>query len=200
MVAVIARCADSFSIAAMPLNDPVASVARDGGDRDARRGWFAPEQWMRELRHAARVLRRAPGFSLAVFFTLVICIGPNTAILSALYALVLKPLPFPDPAQLIVVTNVAGKNGGQTTMSSVPQYRDFKEHADLFAGFAVIQHQNITLDNEDTVMRVPNDWVSADFFDVLGVKPLRGRLLAPAEETPGRDLVLGVAEEIWIQQ
>jgi putative ABC transport system permease protein len=65
------------------------------------------EQWWRDLRHAVRSLARAPGFSLAVFGSLVVCLGPNAATLSALYALGLKPLPFPAPAELVTVLNVA---------------------------------------------------------------------------------------------
>ena len=173
--------------------DPLAPhnhLARDGGW-----SWFAT--WGREFRFASRSLRRAPGFSLAVFLTLVVCIGPNTAILSALYALVLKPLPFPDPGQLVVITNVARKTGGQVIQSSVPQYRDFKAHADLFAGFALIEPENITLDDEGAPVRVENDWVSYDFFDVLGVKPVLGRFPTADEQTPGREQVLVISQAFW---
>ncbi|RXK54580.1 ABC transporter permease [Oleiharenicola lentus] len=155
------------------------------------------DAWRSDLRFSLRSLRRAPGFSLAVGCTLLVCIGPNTAILSALHALVLKPLPFPDPGSLHIISNVADKNAGQVAQGSMPQYRDFKEHADLFAGFAVIQHQNITLDNEEVPIRIPNDWVSADYFDLLGVKPLLGRFFTPEEETPGRDRVLVLSHDFW---
>ena len=155
------------------------------------------DAWRSDLRFSLRSLRRAPGFSLAVGCTLLVCIGPNTAILSALHALVLKPLPFPDPGSLHIISNVADKNAGQVAQGSMPQYRDFKEHADLFAGFAVIQHQNITLDNEEVPIRIPNDWVSADYFDLLGVQPLLGRFFMPEEETPGRDRVLVLSYDFW---
>jgi len=155
------------------------------------------EQWGRDLRYAARTLWRAPGFSIAVFCTLVVCIGPNTAILSALYALVLKPLPFPDPDRLVMILNVEEKSGGQVRQSSVPQYRDFKAHADLFSGFALVEHQNITLDEETEPIREANDWVTSDFFTVLGVKPLLGRFFTPEEETTGRDHVLVIAQAFW---
>src|SRR4051812_43897990 len=94
------------------------------------RNWTALEPWGRDLRQAVRRLWRAPGFSLAVVCSLVVCIGPNAATLSALYALVLKPLPFPEPAQLVTVVNVGDKSGGQILPSSTPQYIDFKDHAD----------------------------------------------------------------------
>ena len=173
------------------LPDVSKSPARES------RGWSWLATWGREFRFAARSLRRAPGFSLAVLLTLVVCIGPNTAILSALYALVLKPLPFPDPGQLVVITNVARKTGGQVIQSSVPQYRDFKAHADLFAGFALIKPENITLDDEGAPVRIENDWVSYDFFDVLGVKPVLGRFPTADEQTPGRENVLVISQAFW---
>jgi putative ABC transport system permease protein len=162
---------------------------RPGGE------WLA--SGFRDLRYAARSLRRAPGFSLAVFLTLVVGIGPNLAVLSALYALVLKPLPFPDPGQLYTVMNVAEKSGGQVRQSSVPQCRDFQAHADLFAGFAVILHENLTLEEETAPARTATDWVTAGFFNVLGVKPVLGRFFTPEEEVPGRDHVLVLAQDFW---
>ena len=108
--------------------------------------WTGLGQWGRDLRHAARGLWRAPVFSLAVFCSLVVCLGPNAATLSALYAFVLKPLPFPEPAQLVTVVNVAEKSGGQLVQSSTTQYLDFKAHADLFSGFSAIRHDDATLD------------------------------------------------------
>jgi len=161
------------------------------------RGWAWLGAWAREFRYAARSLRRAPGFSVAVFLTLVVCIGPNTAILSALYALVLKPLPFADPQQLVRITNVAEKNNGQVTQSSEAQYRDFRDHADLFAGFALIKPENVTLDDEGAPVRVENDWVTAGFFDVLGVKPVLGRFFTADEETPGKEQVLVITQSFW---
>ena len=115
--------------------------------------WTALAPWGRELRHAARGLARAPGFSLAVFCSLVVCLGPNAAILSALYALVLKPLPFPAPAQLGMIVNVAEKSGGQVVQSSTTQYLDFKAHADRFTGFSAIRRDDATLDGDGAPIR-----------------------------------------------
>jgi predicted permease len=159
--------------------------------------WTALEQWGRHLRYAARGLWRAPGFSLAVFCSLAVCIGPNAATLSTLYALVLKPLPFPAPAQLVTVVNVAEKSGGQVVQSSTTQYLDFKAHADLFAGFATIRHDSATLDDDNAPIRVANDVVAADFFGVLGVKPVIGRFFTADEEVAGHNRVLVLSRHFW---
>ena len=155
------------------------------------------DQWMRDLRYAARSLRRAPGFSLAVFGTLAVCIGPNAATLSALYALVLKPLPFADSGQLVAVLNVAEKNGGQRVLSSFPQYRDFKAHADLFSAFGLVLHQGGTLNEETAPSRVQYDLVTTDFFPLLGSSPLLGRFFDPGEAVAGRDQVLVLSQSFW---
>ncbi len=159
--------------------------------------WTGLEQWGKDLRYAARGLGRAPGFSLAVFCSLAVCLGPNAATLSALYALVLKPLPFSAPAQLVTVVNVAETSGGQVVQSSTTQYLDFKAHADLFAGFSAIRHDEATLDGEGAPIRVPIVSVAGDFFGVLGVQPVLGRFFTPAEEVAGRNHVLVVSQNTW---
>ena len=159
--------------------------------------WIALEPWSRDLGHAARSLGRAPGFSLAVFCSLVVCIGPNAATLSVLYALVLKPLPFTAPAQLVTVVNVAEKTGGQVVQSSTTQYLDFKAHADRFAGFATVRHDSATLDDDNTPIRVAKDLVAFDFFSLLGVQPVAGRFFDADEETAGRDRVVVLSQKFW---
>ncbi|MFT3868320.1 MAG: ADOP family duplicated permease [Nibricoccus sp.] len=152
---------------------------------------------VRGLKLAVRRLSRAPGFSLAVIFSLVICIGPNAATFSALYALVLKPLPLPEPAQLVTVQNIADRSGGQVVLSSTTQFLDFNAHADLFSGFATIRAESGTIDGANAPMRVKIDKVSANFFDVLRVQPLAGRFFHADEETSGRDRVLVLSQRYW---
>lgn len=109
--------------------------------REQRAGvWL--ENLGRDFRFAARSLRRVPGFSAAVIATIALCIGPNAAILTLLYALVLKPPPFHEPERLVQVFNFFDKLGGAQTRqpSSPPQCRDFKAHADLFEGFAMMRY------------------------------------------------------------
>lgn len=152
---------------------------------------------VRGLKLAVRRLLRAPGFSLAVICSLVICIGPNAATFSALYALVLKPLPLPEPSQLVTVLNIADRSGGQVVLSSTTQYLDFKAHADLFSGFATIRGEGGTLDESSAPVRVKIAKVSANFFDVLRVNPLTGRFFNDDEETSGRDRVLVLSQQYW---
>jgi predicted permease len=167
-----------------------------------QRGWVWLENGWRDLRLATRSLRRAPAFSLAVITTLALCIGPNTAILTVLYALVLKPPGFHEPEQLVHVYNAFDKLGGGRSRqeAGVPQYHDFKTHADLFAGFAMMRYAGITIGEDDKPQRIAGMRVNAGFFDLLGVKPLLGRFGSAEEDAVGRDHVLVLTRSFWQSQ
>ncbi len=137
----------------------------------------------RALKLAGRRLRRSPGFSIAVLCSLAICIGPNIATFSALHELLLKPLPFPNSSQLVTITNVAERSGGQVVTSSTTQYLDFREHADLFSGFATFRGDTAQVVDGDAQLRVRLAKVSANLLDVLQITPLAGRFFVPSEET-----------------
>ena len=171
----------------------------DGIQESARdeRGWGWLELRLKEFQFAARSLRRAPGFSLAVLTTLALCLGPNTAILSVLYALVYKPLPFHEPERLTSITNVAERSGGAKRASSVAQYLDFKANADRFEGFGYFGSVTATIGGEDAPVRALGMRVSADFFTVLGLQPQLGRFFVPEEQTPGRDRAVVLSYAAW---
>lgn len=169
----------------------IQQQAREG------RGWVWLEQGWRELGFAFRALSRAQGFSLAVIGTLVLCIGLNTAILSALYSLVVKPLPFRNAEQLVRITNVAEKSGGAKYQSTLAQYRDFRANADRFESFALWSGQNHTMGDGSTPMRAWGVQVTTDFFKLLDVDPLLGRFFTAGEQVPGQDRVLVLTQSFW---
>lgn len=175
----------------------VASVQERTRDE---RGWVWLEQWIRDLRFSVRSLWRAKGFSLTVLATLALCLGPNTAILSVLYALVYKPLPFHEPERLVSITNVADKNGGAKRPSSIAQYLDFKAHADRFEGLGYYAATNITIGEEDTPVRVPCLQVGGDFISTLGLQPLLGRGFLPQEQVPGYGHVVVLSHMAWVKR
>lgn len=171
--------------------DGIQETARD------ERGWVRLELRWKELQFALRSLRRAPGFSLAVLITLALCIGPNAAILSVLYALILKPLPVRDPDQLVLITNVAEKGGGTRAQSSVAQFLDFKARADRFEGFALYNGFNSTIGEESTPVRSAGLQVTSDFFALLGLQPRLGRFFSPDEQAEGRDHEIVLTSGTW---
>jgi predicted permease len=151
----------------------------------------------RDLRFSFRSLRRAPGFSAAVIVTLALCIGANTAILSVLYQLLLKPLPFRDPGQLVQIYNAYPKSGLARHRVSVAQYLDYKANADLFAGFSLTALWSYTIGEESDPTRGSGESVTGDFFTLLDVHPLRGRFFAPEDSVPGRDHVVVLTQSLW---
>jgi len=189
--------ADDARDAALRQFGNVASVQERV--REAR-GWTWLELAMKEIGFAIRSLRRAPGFSLAVLATLALCIGPNTAILSVLHALVLKPLPFPESERLVSIVNVAPKSGSAKRQSSVAQYLDFKAHADFFEGFAYLNSKNVNIGNDDSPFRGAGLEVSADFFSNLGIRPQLGRFFQPEEQTPGNEHVVMLTNSAWLKR
>src|SRR3954468_20527548 len=103
------------------------------------------EHWITDLRLAVPRLGRARAFSFAVIFTLILCLGPNTAVLSALYTLVLKPLPFPAAQQIVLVKNISTKAGNIVVNTGIPQYADFVKDADRFERLALFEMSNTTI-------------------------------------------------------
>ena len=110
-----------MTIESQPLGSP--ENKRSGGIRLENLGW--------DFRFSFRSLRRSAGFSAAVIVTLALCIGANTTIMSVLYGLILKPMPFRDAGQLVQVYNSFPKNNRPKERISIPQYLDYKANADL---------------------------------------------------------------------
>ncbi len=162
-----------------------------------QRGWVKLELAWKEIGFACRALRRAPGFTIAVLTTLALCIGPNTAIFSAVYTLVYKPLPFPESERLVSISNVAERSGGAKRPSSVAQHADFAANADRFEGFGYFSATNATVGGEDTPVRVAGMRVSANLLTLLGVRPQLGRFFAAEEQTPGKERVVVLSHFAW---
>ena len=149
--------------------------------REARLGRTI-EVLAQDLRYGLRVLRKNPGYASAVILTLALGIGANTAIFSLIYGVFLRPLPYRDGGQLVVLhQNV--KQSQQNDIGFSPlEVSDFAEHSHTLEG--VVEHHAMTflLLGKDTAERVTTSVVSVNFFDVLGVKPLLGRTFLPSDD------------------
>lgn len=154
-------------------------------------------QFGRDLRFAFRSLRRAPGFSVAVVITLALCVGANTTILSVLYGLILKPMPFRDAGQLVEVYASFPKNDQPKRPVSIPQYLDYRANADLFDGFALWTVWTFNIGEESDPDRGIGARVTADYFALMGVQPLLGRFYTMEECAPGKDAVLVLTQSFW---
>jgi putative ABC transport system permease protein len=142
---------------------------------------------MNDIRFAFRMLAKTPGFTVIAVFTLALGIGANTAIFSVVNALLLKPLPFPAPHQLVALGMTDTRQKQQTMLGSLsyPDFFDFREQNHTLEKVAVYRDRGFALTSEQGAVSMHGVKVSADFFDVLGIKPVIGRTFARNDEEAG---------------
>ena len=142
---------------------------------------------MNDIRFAFRMLAKAPAFTFVCVFTLALGIGANTAIFSVVNALLLKPLPFPAPQQVVAFGMTDTRQKTQTGLGSLsyPDFFDFREQNHTLASIAVFRSQGFALAGEGGAVSTRGVKVSGEFFDVLGIKPAIGRTFSRADEQAG---------------
>src|SRR5256885_4372109 len=141
---------------------------------------------MNDLRFAFRQLLKTPGSTAVVVLTLALGIGANTAIFSVVNAVLLRPLPFREPEQLVTLWERNPVQGYEQNMPSPANYLDWKAEAKSFDGMAIFNSGlSFALTGGGEPMRIQGAAVSADLFDVLGGRPRLGRGFAGEEEGPG---------------
>jgi putative ABC transport system permease protein len=143
---------------------------------------------MNDLKLAFRQLRKSPGFALVAVITLALGIGANTAIFSVVNAVLLKPLPFPSPDRLVAVGSTNLKDPDRAHLFNslcYPDFFDFRNQNHTFQGISCYRGGNYALVNEQGAQNIKGLKVSAEFFDVLGVKPAIGRGFVRDDEQAG---------------
>ena len=150
-----------------------------------------------DVRYAVRRLWKDRGFSSVALLTLALCIGANTAIFSLVYALVLKPLPYPAPNRIVAIYNNFPKAGLNRFPCNLTQYRDFKEHTTSFDAVALSTSNMVMVGEEGSAERVMDADCTAEMFDVLGVKPAIGQYFTLKNCRPGEDKVVVLTESFW---
>ncbi len=143
---------------------------------------------MNELRFAFRQLAKSPSFTIIAVLALAIGIGANTAIFSVVNAVLLKPLPFPQPEQLAAVGSVDKRDPrttGRLDSVSYPDFFDIRAQSKSFTHLAVYRNRSLALTVTGAAQSLRGQTVSAEFFDVLGVAPLMGRGFQREEEAAG---------------
>jgi predicted permease len=150
-----------------------------------------------DLRLGLRQLWKSRGFATVTLLTLALCIGANSAIFSAVYALMLKPLPFPEPERLVEIYNTYAKAGLNKGSSNIPQYTDYKQGTTAFADFGLWNTGQMMFGEDTSAERVTGARATADFFAVLGLKPLIGQFFTEANHRPNEDKVIVLTQTFW---
>jgi predicted permease len=169
--------------------------------RDATRDewrWRSADAWRQDLKYAIRTMRRSPRFAAIVIATLALGIGANTAIFSLVNAILLQPLPFPDADRLVRIQ--ATKNGAWLGAPSPPAVLDFRRLTHSFDGLVIYDawRKNVSsMAGMSDPEQMAVGLVPPEYFHVLGLAPIMGRLFTQDEQTYGRHYVAAISETLW---
>ena len=161
--------------------------------------WF--ENLLRDLHFSARILQKNPGFAAVAILTLALVIGANSAIFSVVNAVLLRPLPYPEPNRLVSVCESNPRQGWNQSVTSIGAYADWRRQNSVFEQLAAatVLGPTTVLGATDAEL-VHVGAVSASFFPLLGVHPLLGRQFLAEEENPDRGEVVLLSEALWRQR
>jgi predicted permease len=155
------------------------------------------ETFFQDARHAFRMLRKNPGFTAVAVLTLALGIGANTAIFSVVYAVLLKPLPYANPNQLVSAFAANTQEGVPEDGTSYPNFEEWRAQNHVFSGLATIDFHQLTLTGRGEPSEVNTCVVTPEHFAVLDVKPLQGRVFFPEDGKRGASPVVIVSENLW---
>lgn len=152
---------------------------------------------LRDIRHAGRSLLRTPGFAIVAVLTLALGIGANTAIFSIVNGVLLRPLPYPQPQQLMFLTSRFPAMGFDQFWVSPPEFFEFRELNQSFASVGAFTTGELNLMAGERPVRVRGAAVTDDLLTTLGVSPAQGRLFTPAEANANGPQVAILSHELW---
>lgn len=152
---------------------------------------------VQDVRYAARKLLRTPGFSLIAVATLALAIGATTAVFSVVNGVLLKPLPFPNPGEIVRIGSI-GREGRYSAMS-VPDFIDYRDQTRSFAGLALVQERNsgnLSIAGSEP-LRLNSASVGARFFELLGAPMQVGRGFLTGDDAMGARRVVVLSDRLW---
>jgi predicted permease len=166
--------------------------------RDVKRNRPLETLWQ-DTRFGARVLGRNPGFTLVAVLTLSLGIGANTAIFSVVYGVLLRPLPYQQGGQLVVLKQQAPLARNNNLNFSVKEIDDYRAQNSTLTDLAEHHSMSFTLFGGPEPERIQAAVVSANFFELMGVTPVLGRTFAPSDEAHGAEAVLILSHQYWLR-
>jgi predicted permease len=188
--------------AGMPPEEARRASLRQFGNvtrtkEETRTAWSFPrfETFIQDIRYGLRQLCRNPGFTAVAVLTLALGIGANTAIFSVVNGVLLNPMPFPEPDQLIALH--ASKPNFEQGSISYPNFLDWQKQNHSFSAIAAYRSISMSMTGSGEPERINAEFITSDFFPLFGVKPLIGRTLAPDEDRIGGAPVVLISEGLW---
>ena len=152
---------------------------------------------LQDLRYGLRSIARNPAFAAVIIVILAVAIGANTAVFSFVNAVLLRPLPFPEPDHLVVLTEQNLEKGRFPGVVSPRNLEDWEKRCKSFAAFGAWRDWRFRFTTPEGATIVSSAIATPSFFDVLGVKPALGRNFLPEENQPGRDHVVMINQSFW---
>jgi predicted permease len=188
---------DAIAIRLRPAGLPITAAPISVGTSPHRSGRPHMDRLFQDLRFAAGLMRRQPGFTLAAVLTLALGVGANTAIFNVAWQAILKPLPYPDSHELVEVWETTVSNG-RVNLSTPAKFRDAERESTSFAAVAAFGGIRSTVDltgsGEPEQLRVR--MVSGEYFRIFGTRPIVGRGISGDDERNGRAVVV-ISEGLW---
>lgn len=153
------------------------------------------ESLLQNFRFAFRRLKKSPGFAVVALVTLALGIGANSAMFSIVNAVLLRPLPYRDPAKLVLLA----ERWPQFPRLSVSylNYKDWRDQSHSFEAVGAVRNSVVTMTGIPEAERVPTQNVTANLFDLLGLSPELGRAFTADEDKPGAPLVALISHKLW---
>ena len=168
------------------------------------RGFPMFEDLVRDARHMSRGLRKSPVFTLTVVLTLAIAIGGNTAIFSVVDQLLLRPLPYPEGDQLVTIyetfSTATAQPGTVGNSISPANWLDWQRDNRTLQDLAAWRTSPVTLTGAGEPVRLNTQQISAEFFSILGVRPLLGRVPSDVDDRPDAPIVAVLGYQVWQQR
>ena len=151
--------------------------------------------WLQDLRSALRQFIKTPAVTAVVIITIALGVGANTALFSVVNGVLLNPLPYPQPDQLVTLHQ--GKANFATGSIPFPDFRDWRTDNHTFSAMAISRGYAFSLTGAGEAIQVTGEFVTADYFTVLGTKPLLGRTFTSGEDEIGAAPIAVISEGLW---
>jgi predicted permease len=158
------------------------------------------DEFCRQLKYAARLLRKSPAFTATALLTLAVCFGANLTIFAVIDSVLLRPLPFPEPDQLTTIFNTYPKAGVERDGSSLTNYYERRGRLPAFRSLSIYRYAMEIVGEPGSTERIQTMRVSPDFFSTLGLGPAMGRAFTDDETSSDTDHVAILSDACWRQQ